>query len=112
MRGVARVGASTVAERTTRTVVRFARPFVIEGFDRELPAGSYDVETEEELLSGLSFPVYRRVSTTLHVDRIPGRPGLSEAWRIEPEALDAARLRDGQALGDIGTGDPASPSGG
>jgi hypothetical protein len=46
----------------------------------------------------LSFPVYRRVSTTLYVDRIPGRPGVKEAWRIDPEALDAARLRDGKTL--------------
>jgi len=77
--------------------VSFARPFVIEGFDQTLPAGDYAVETEEDLLPDLSFPVYRRVSTTLYVDRIPGRPGLKEAWRIEPEALDAARRRDNQA---------------
>lgn len=76
----------------------FARPFVIEGFDQQLPAGKYAVETEEELLCGLSFPVYRRVSTTLYVDRIPGRPGMKEAWRIDPEALDAARLRDSKTL--------------
>jgi hypothetical protein len=87
-----------MAERTTRTIVSFTRPFVIDGFDQELPAGEYAVETEEELLSGLSFPVYRRISTTLHVDRIPGRPGVKEAWRIDPETLDAARLRDSRAL--------------
>lgn len=87
-----------MAERTTRTVVSFARPFVIDGFDQELPAGDYTVETEEELVSGLSFPVYRRVSTTLYVDRIPGRPGVKEGWRIEPEGLDAARHRDKQVF--------------
>lgn len=86
-----------MAERTTKTVVSFTRPFVIDGFDQELPAGDYAVETEEELLPGLSFPVYRRVSTTLYVGKVPGHPGLREAWRIEPEALDAARLRDDQA---------------
>jgi hypothetical protein len=87
-----------VAERTTRRIVIFTRAFVIGGFDQELPAGEYAVETEEELLSGLSFPVYRRVATTLYVDRIPGRPGVKEAWRIDPEALDAARLRDSKTL--------------
>ena len=87
-----------MAERTTRRIVIFTRAFVIDGFDQELPAGKYAVETEEELLSGLSFPVYRRVVTTLYVDRIPGRPGVKEAWRIDPEALDAARLRDSKTL--------------
>jgi hypothetical protein len=87
-----------MTERTTRKIVTFARSFVIDGFDQELPAGQYAVETEEELVSGLSFPVYRRVSTTLYVDRIPGKPGVKEAWRIDPEALDAARLRDSKTL--------------
>jgi len=75
--------------------VTFTKPFVIAGFEQELPAGDYVVETEEELIEGLSFPVYRRVSTTLHVDRIPGHPGQKESWRIVPEALEAALIRDG-----------------
>jgi hypothetical protein len=68
---------------------------VIDGFEQELPAGDYVVETEEELVEGLSFPVYRRVSTTLHVNRIPSRPGQKESWQIVPEALEAALIRDG-----------------
>ena len=75
----------------------FTRPFVIDGFEQELPAGDYVIETEEELIQGLSFPVYRRVSTTLHVDRIPGRPGQKESWQIVPEALEAALILDGVA---------------
>ena len=55
------------------------------------------METAEELLSELSFPAYRRVSTTLYVDTLPGRPGHKEAWRIDPKALDAALIRDGTA---------------
>ena len=39
----------------------FGKPFKLEGVDRELPAGSYRVTTDEELIEGLSFPVYRRV---------------------------------------------------
>ena len=83
--------------RTSEASVRFSRPFVIDGFALELPAGDYVIETEEELIQGLSFPVYRRVSTTLHVDRIPGRPGQKESWQIAPEALEAALNRDGAA---------------
>ena len=68
---------------------------MINGFAQELPAGDYVIETEEELIEGLSFPAYRRLSTALHVDRIPGRPGQKESWQIVPEALDAALIRDG-----------------
>lgn len=63
---------------------------MIDGFELELPAGDYVIETEEELIQGLSFLAYRRISTSLHVDRIPGRPGRKESWQIEPEVLDAA----------------------
>lgn len=85
-------------ERTTKAIVTFARPFVLAGFDQKLPAGNYLVETDEELLQGLSFPAYRRVATTFYVDALPGRPGERQAWRIDPEALDAALVRDGTPL--------------
>ena len=75
----------------------FTRPFVIDGFGQELPAGDYVIETEEELIQGPSFPAYRRVSTTMLVDRLPGRPGQREAWLIAPEALQAALILDGVA---------------
>jgi hypothetical protein len=82
-------------ERTTRGIVTFARPFVLDGFDQQLPAGRYRVETDEELLQGLSFPAYRRVSTTLYVAGLPGRPGEEQAWVVDPKALDAALACDG-----------------
>ena len=86
-----------MTDRSTKSTVTFTRPFLIDGFGQELPAGDYVIETEEELIQGLSFPVYRRVSTTLHVDRIPGHPGQKESWQIVPEALDAALVLDGVA---------------
>ena len=88
-------------------------PFVIEGFVQELPAGDYVVETDEELIQGLSFPAYRRVSTTFYLDVVPGRPGLRQAWQIDPEWLDAALIRDATPLSTtLATGDRGSPSGG
>ena len=84
-------------QRTTKATVTFTRAFVIDGFEQALPAGDYVIETEEELIQGLSFPAYRRVSTTLLVHRLPGRPGQKEAWLIVPEALEAARVLDGIA---------------
>jgi hypothetical protein len=88
------LGGKTINRTSDRTVT-FTGPFTIDGFEQELPAGDYVIETEEELIQGPSFPVYRRVSTTLRVDRIPGRPGQKENWQIVPEALDAALIRDG-----------------
>jgi hypothetical protein len=47
--------------RTQRRFVVFSNPFVLKGIDRLLPPGRYEVVTDEELIEGLSFPVYRRV---------------------------------------------------
>lgn len=78
--------------RTQRTTSTFARPFVLKGVDRVLPAGTYEILTEEELIEGLSFPVYRRVSTVIFV---PGQIESSlEMVTIDPLDLTAAQDRD------------------
>jgi hypothetical protein len=78
--------------RTHRTTSSFARPFRLRGVDRVLPAGSYDIVTEEELIEGLSFPVYRRVSTVIFV---PGQLASSiEMVTIDPLDLAAAQDED------------------
>ncbi len=78
--------------RTQRTTSVFARPFRLRGVDRVLPAGSYDVVTEEELIEELSFPVYRRVSTVIFV---PGQSAASiEMVTIDPLDLAAAQGDD------------------
>lgn len=60
--------------RTTSRTVTFTRPFVLSGIVEEQPAGTYTVETDEELLQTASVPAYRRISTLI---RLPGRPGSS-----------------------------------
>jgi len=82
-----------IARSHDRTVV-FNRPFLLKGVDRTLPAGSYRVVTDEELIEGISFPVYRRVGTAIFV---PGpTPGISsiEMVTIDPRDLKAALDRD------------------
>ena len=70
----------------------FNKTFVLNGVDRPLPPGSYRVVTDEELIEGLSFPVYRRVATMMFV---PGSNGSSlEMLTIEPAELRAAHERD------------------
>ena len=53
--------------RTRRETVTFHHPFQIRGIDRLLPAGAYEVITDEEMIEGLSFPAYRRVATMIMV---------------------------------------------
>jgi hypothetical protein len=83
-----------VTTRTIKKTVTFMRPFILGGFDEVLPAGTYDVETDEELLHGISLPVYRRNLTLFHLHAKPGQSTLSETLTIDPDELDAALKRD------------------
>jgi hypothetical protein len=76
----------------------FRRPFPLKGFGGLQPAGTYVVETEEELLEGLSFPAYRRVSTTITLR--PSRAGaLVQVLPVDPRELAAAQAQDTRADG-------------
>ena len=78
--------------RTRRKTVTFNKPFSLEGMGRSLPAGSYEVITDEELVEGLSFPVYHRIATMMLV---PGRLARSvEMVAIDPLELAEALKRD------------------
>ena len=80
--------------RTSKKTVTFRRPFVLGGFDEVQPAGAYSVETDEELLEGISFPAYRRVLTLIRLHAKPGHPALTRSLTIDPDELDAALKRD------------------
>ncbi len=80
--------------RTQRTSVVFRRPFLLAGIDRVLPAGGYDVVTDEELIEGLSFPVYRRLSTAMMVPALSHQTSAVEMQIINPRDLEAALVRD------------------
>ena len=80
--------------RTSKKTITFERPFVLNGLDEVLPSGAYCVETDEELLEGISFPAYRRISTLIHLHARPGHPGLVRTLTIDPNELDAAVERD------------------
>ena len=82
--------------RTIRKTVTFHSPFSLEGVGRILPAGSYEVVADEELIEGLSFPVYRRVATTMLVPT-QSYLGSVEMLAIDPAALAAAKDRDAAA---------------
>lgn len=85
--------------RTTRSTVTFMRPFKLSAFDEEFPAGRYLIETDEELLEGVSFPAYRRTATIMQLKVDPLRPGVTEFAVIDPEQLAEAMAADAaQAL--------------
>jgi hypothetical protein len=80
--------------RTKRKTVTFVRPFLLNDIGRTLPAGEYEVLTDEELIEGLSFPVYRRVSTMILVPAPAPRTSSIEMLTIDPRELQAVLNRD------------------
>jgi hypothetical protein len=84
-----------IARSLNKTAV-FNRPFLLKGIDRTLPAGSYRVVTDEELIDGISFPAYRRVATMIFVPAAPGTSSV-EMVTIDPLDLQAALDRDASA---------------
>ena len=79
-----------MSTRMLSRTVTFRRPFVLEGFERIEPAGVYTVDTEEESLDDVSFPVWKRLATVIHI--IHG--AATEYVRIEPDDLRKAEERD------------------
>jgi hypothetical protein len=77
--------------RITNKTVTFVRPFVLNKKEGEMPPGTYTVETEEQLLEAVSFPVYRRLSTVMCCAE-PG--GITRFVTIDPIALESALARD------------------
>ena len=77
----------------SKTVV-FSKPFLLKGIDRVLPAGDYRVVTDEELIEGISFPAYRRVSTVMFVPAPTHGASSIEMVTIDPLDLQAALDRD------------------
>jgi hypothetical protein len=79
--------------RSRREVITFQHPFRIKGIDRVLPAGAYDVITDEEMIEGLSFASFRRVATMIMVPATPPRGSTMEMISIGSVDLsDAQRI--------------------
>ena len=93
--------------RTTSRTVTFHRPFALEGLARDVPAGTYLVETEEALMDTVLSLVWRRVSTAIRLRTAVG----TQDYFIDPEHLEAALLRD-RAPPDAASSEAAASSGG
>lgn len=80
--------------RTIRKTITFSRPFTLSGIDDVQPAGTYTVETDEELVAGLSFAAYRRIATLIFLPSRPGRAIGEQVVNIDPLELQAAQESD------------------
>ena len=76
-----------MTSRTRRETMHFPAPFTVPGFARTIPAGAYEVETEDELLEQLSFRAWHRLSTTI---RIPTGAASYQLIQANPADLEAA----------------------
>lgn len=77
--------------RSRRETVLFKHPFRIASVERLLPAGSYEVVTDEESMEGLSFPSFRPVATMMMV---PAPPPSSFVEMITISSIDLADSRE------------------
>jgi hypothetical protein len=85
--------------RSRREAVTFKHPFRLRGVDRLLPAGTYEVITDEESIEGLSFAAFRRIATMILV------PGAGSASVLEMISIGSVDLADAQRI------DASAPNG-
>nr|WP_299506005.1 hypothetical protein [uncultured Rhizobium sp.] len=72
--------------RTKTRTVHFDAPFTLKGLDGPCPAGDYQVQNDEEQITGISWLAYRRVATMIEV--FAGKK--KSLVQIDPSDLDAA----------------------
>ena len=79
--------------RTRNSTITFQWPFILNSDAGELPAGSYEIEIDEEEIIAADRSGYCRTAVHLYVNS----PGSMRMLAIEPAQLDAALERDAQA---------------
>jgi hypothetical protein len=82
--------------RSRRETVTFRHPFRIRSIERLLPAGAYEVITDEEAIEGLTFSAYRRIATMIVVPA-EGAHNAMEVLSIGSVDLANAQAADASA---------------
>lgn len=72
--------------RTKTRTVHFDAPFTLAGLEGVQPPGDYQVQDDEEQITGISWLAYRRVATMIEV--VAGKT--MRLVHIDPSELDAA----------------------
>jgi hypothetical protein len=78
-----------MTKRTTTKNVTFRRPFVLKGLDGIQAAGTYAVDTDEEMIEA-SFIAFRTIATLIRVER----GGTIQVFAVDPVELNAALVLD------------------
>lgn len=76
--------------RTTRSTVSFQRPFTLNRDVGELPAGSYEIEIDEDELHATDRTAYRRVAIYFFVQSSAS----TRTIVVNPTDLETALERD------------------
>ena len=76
--------------RTTASTITFQAPFTLNENVGQLPAGTYEIEVDEEAIALGERPAFRRVATLL----IVREPGSTRTLQIDSKQLDVALERD------------------
>lgn len=80
--------------RTTQRTVTFDRPFRLAEIDEMLPAGDYTVETDEDIIQGISFVAWRRVNTIMHLPSVTHNKSLTRPLSVDADRLEEALRQD------------------
>jgi hypothetical protein len=83
-----------MVERTICSTVTFAHPFTVRGVEGIRRAGTYAVETDEELILGLGFGASRRGTTFLFLPGGTGGSVVDEVVNVAASDLQAALAND------------------
>jgi hypothetical protein len=86
-----------MAARTTETTVTFRHPFTITFLDRPQPAGTYRLVTDEEEILSLSFLVFQRTASMLHIPAISISGSPTQVFHVNSAELASALEADGWA---------------
>jgi hypothetical protein len=75
--------------RTRRKFLRFDQPFLLRVIDAIIPAGTYAVDTDEELIEGLSYFAYLRTATWIHLPAVTANSSCSQMILVQPAEVKA-----------------------
>ena len=83
-----------MTERTTDSFVTFKHPFSLRDVIGTQPPGTYQIETVELEIDGLSFVACRRISTTITLPAVGTSSARRQFVEIDPADLADAQQRD------------------
>jgi hypothetical protein len=89
--------------RTTKSTVTFYDSFVLNRDVEELPAGSYEIETDEEEILTTERSAFRRTAVYFYVEN----QGSTRTLMIDPADLESALSRDAGKRAGLATADSA-----